>query len=919
MLPKIGAKQSAGDFSMMDFLTLVIGLMAWVALGRTKAMALELKAARARLAKLESILAPQASEGVTEAITQAPPAPQPAPPPIPTAVSGPSTNIPVFEWLAGRGLVWVGAVALGLAGVFLIRYSIDNGLFGPLARVIAGVVLGSALITTGEWLERHSLSQPPCPGGTMPTVTSQTALIGSGVTMLFTACYGAYAVYNLIDPLPAFLMLAIIALASLLMALRHGPIIALIGLIGAFAVPALVGGEIDPAALELFLYLAAVVATCLAVVRHKGWWWLGWVALAAAIGWTLIWLASHQEAADTVVTGGFAFFVLLLCPVGLHLSVSEPGAEATRLSTSPPLIFVGTATAGAMLIFFIGLRLEDYGLAALLWLGAAAVFTQWAALRGPDLIPLPWIVGSTTTLGYLAWLFPLPRDSGWIGVAEGQPTGHLPHALFEPDFMPYTLTGFAIALIFGFGSWLGAQRTAKPWPWSLLSVLAPLLVLIIAYSHTASSAIAPPWAATALILAAIFLSATSSLHRRVDYAPVLAVSLATYAAGVVAAVTLSLVMILHDFWLTVAIALQLPALAWIERRTRVPEMRLIALALVVTVLVRLVLNPGIAGYDIGTTLIFNDLLYGYGVPLLAFRVAQLMFQANRKDATAPQSPPGLLADLLEAGWIAFMVLLVSLELRHWVGGGTLIDHQYQALEQGLQVLWWGGLALVLMRADRNRLSPIISAAWKILAVLAFGHVIILGLLAWNPLLHSFSVGVWPLFNLVTLNYGGPALLAALFTLEARRQQSAAPARSHELGPIQTCGGVAAIVLTWVFVTLTVRHAFQGPILAWIVPSDTEWYAYSALWLAYGGALLALGLRLDSTALRSASLSVILATVLKVFIFDMSTLTGLLRVASFLGLGLALMLIGWIHQTTLKPLRTKTSEPADVNINPSPSE
>lgn len=36
---------------------------------------------------------------------------------------------------------------------------------------------------------------------------------------------------------------------------------------------------------------------------------------------------------------------------------------------------------------------------------------------------------------------------------------------------------------------------------------------------------------------------------------------------------------------------------------------------------------------------------------------------------------------------------------------------------------------------------------------------------------------------------------------------------------------------------------------------------------------------------------------------MSTLAGLLRVASFLGLGLVLMLIGWIHQTSVKKAKS----------------
>jgi uncharacterized membrane protein len=51
-------------------------------------------------------------------------------------------------------------------------------------------------------------------------------------------------------------------------------------------------------------------------------------------------------------------------------------------------------------------------------------------------------------------------------------------------------------------------------------------------------------------------------------------------------------------------------------------------------------------------------------------------------------------------------------------------------------------------------------------------------------------------------------------------------------------------------------------------------------------------------LRYASAVVILGTVLKVFLIDASDLTGLYRVASFLGLGLSLIGIGYLYQRLL---------------------
>ncbi len=912
------------SFSLLDLVSLIAVVMSWLALERTRTLSWELRITRKRLAALETTTKtePQPTEispPEVAALAEPPimvatpahplPSSEPALPEPAAEPAAPAAEWQLGDWLAGRGLVWVGALALGLSGLFMIRYSMENGLFGPLARVISGLLLGGGLIAAGEWLARRSAPEPSAEPGRLPAVTSQVALVGSGVCTLFTAGYGAYALYDLIGVVFAFVLLSSISLASLLMALRHGPLIALIGLVGALAVPALLAGHEDPAAIGFFLYLAAIVTTCLAVVRCRGWWWLGWVALAGALAWSLLWLAEEQGDTNTWVTGGFAFLILLLIPVGLHLA-DTPSAEPLshkRWYTPPPLALTLAAALGALVILFIGVRLENYGTMALLWLGGAGVFSQWTAQRQAKLIALPWMAAAASVLAYAVWLFPLPRDTGWVGVIDGRAAGHLPaQALIEPSFMPYTTTGLLLALLFGLGGWLGVQRTRQPWPWSLLSVLVPVLVLIFAYGHTASSSIAPPWAASALALAAVLVMATSTLHNRLDHDPALAVAVAVYAAGVTASVTLAMVMVLHDFWLTVAISLQLPALAWIERRTRVPEMRVIALALLVTILVRLVLNPGIAGYDIGTAPIFNGLLYGYGLPLVAFRLAQRMFRANRAAESQSEPTASLLTDLLEAGWIALLVLLVSLQLRHLIGGGVITGHRYGALEQGLQVAWWGSLALALMYTDRNGTRRVLGGAWRLLAVVALGHVVLYALLDWNPLWRHVSVGSWTGLNLITLNYGVPALLAACVAHRASRMGA--------IG-VRRYAGVAAIVLAWVFVTLTVRHAFQGPFLDGPAPGDAEWYGYSALWLAYGGALLALGIRLDITVLRSASMAVIIATVLKVFIFDMSTLAGLLRVASFLGLGLALVLIGWIHQTALKTLKPAQRPPPQGAANP----
>jgi uncharacterized membrane protein len=66
----------------------------------------------------------------------------------------------------------------------------------------------------------------------------------------------------------------------------------------------------------------------------------------------------------------------------------------------------------------------------------------------------------------------------------------------------------------------------------------------------------------------------------------------------------------------------------------------------------------------------------------------------------------------------------------------------------------------------------------------------------------------------------------------------------------------------------------------------------------GVALLVAGVRFGSQVLRVASAALISIAVLKVFLFDMSELEGVLRALSFIGLGGVLIGIGLFYQRLL---------------------
>ena len=163
---------------------------------------------------------------VPEAIPEPPPASVPSFIPEPVSQPEPAdagyvaeaqqpASRPDFETLlTTRWGVWLGAAALLLAGVFLIRYAVDQGLLGPATRCVLAGLLGVALLLGAEWLrrreaERQVLADRAAPG-----------LAAGGVAVLFGAAYGAGVLYGLVPPLVGF---ALMAAASLV---GHGDIVA---------------------------------------------------------------------------------------------------------------------------------------------------------------------------------------------------------------------------------------------------------------------------------------------------------------------------------------------------------------------------------------------------------------------------------------------------------------------------------------------------------------------------------------------------------------------------------------------------------------------------------------------------------------------------------------------------------------------
>ena len=793
--------------------------------------------------------------------------------------------------LTSRWLVWLGGVTLALGGVFLVKYSVEQGWLGPLVRVLLGLLFGLALTVGGEALRRRPLQQAIAAIG--PNYIPP-ALTAAGLAIAFVSLYAAFALYGLMNPLTAFVALAVLAAAAIALSLLQGPFIALLGLVGGYLTPALVATD-KPQAWALFGYLLALTTAAMVLVRAKAWWWLGRTILAGASLWALVWLIESDSWQDSLPFGAY-----LVLAAALFLALGRHGeaiqAAERRAGWAGWLERLGSLPWSAALVFavfvFLLVQVADEDPVTLGAVLAMVVLFLVAAWRDAALDGLLVLAVLLALAVVASWN--LPTDFEGIAALyriEGRDYGTLPGPFIPAGFEALAWMSLLFALLLGLGGQAGVLGAARPALWAGVSALGPVAILAIVYWRIAHLGLDLRWSALALALAAINLLWARLAARRVPPAQRDAV-LGLTALGVSAAIALGAVMALEQAWLTVALSLQLPVLGWLHRRFGVAGLRHIALAIAAVVLIRLVFNPYILDYPFGATPGMSWVLYGYGIPAAAFWLAARLF-GRTQDAR--------LAALLEGGCLVFSFMLVSLEIRSLLGG-TARQASDRLLEASLQSIAWLIMAVVVQRLNRREPRPVMAWGWRILVLLAAAQVVGEQLGFQNPLATARPVGGWLLFNVLALAYALPAVFAFFF---ARSFLAEGQRR------LAFVAGVLGLSLLLVYISMEVRHAFHAPVLAGPWPEQAELYAYSLAWLLYSGALLALGIVRQVPVLRYASLAVLLVTVAKVFLLDLSDLTGLWRVASFVGLGLTLVGIGYLYQRFVFPPRRAGASPSAV--------
>ena len=801
-------------------------------------------------------------------------------PPLETGAIAPGRKESFEHTLGTRWAVWAGGAALALGGLLLVRYSIEAGLLGPGIRVTLGAVLALALVAAGEWMRRGEFKIPV---EALPAAHVPSILTAAGTVIAFGTIYAAHAVYEFIGPATAFTLLGITGILTMLGAALHGPWLAGLGLASSLATPLLVSSQTSNP-WPVVLYLAVVAAAAYALARVRHWAWLAGATVTGVFLWGIALLVQDHSTLALGITAAASHTIIQLILASVFVAIATNATVPDEYAEPEPVASAAMAALGMLAV----LVLASHGLASPeLSMSAKTIF---ADLCIAILTATAWLAAPAAVAATVGGVIALAVTLMWPGL-NAAPS----HDLIVPWSasllrLPDNVTGFMSFAIFAtlipaaamaLRLWRGPALHLKAAALYALAATAPaLLVLVIAYLRVTQFDISIPFALAGAALAAAFALASERFHHADLAQPSPAWNLAAgaFAAAAIAALAFALTVSLDRGYLTVALALAALGTAYVATLRDIPLLRYAVTALGLIVLARIVWDPRIMGSDVGSTPIFNWLLIGYGVPAAAFLTSARLLATRKQDYAAA------FADGLG---ILFVGLLAFFEIRHLTNGGNVLHAGFGHVEAGLMTLVALGLSFALARLNYNRTNVIFEAASFVFGA---GSVLlaVLGLaLGANPLFSGEMVGGQVLFSSLLPSYLVPGV-AALYMARAGKG-----IQSHRY--LRVIGAMAVGLIT-LFVTLEVRHAYQGPEISIdLATSDSEQWAHSFAWLVLGVAFLSYGLLRGSLEARIASAVLIVLAALKITVSDLAGIGGLWRALSFLCLGAVLIGIGLVYQ------------------------
>ena len=272
---------------------------------------------------------------------------------------------------------------------------------------------------------------------------------------------------------------------------------------------------------------------------------------------------------------------------------------------------------------------------------------------------------------------------------------------------------------------------------------------------------------------------------------------------------------------------------------------------------------------------------GLGVPTLAGTASVAMLAAAclicgqlERGEHAPLSDAVNAIGLVALAYLPAVMLSGDLIPAAWAGEAMALAAVARSEHRDAGVARYAGLAFLGLAGAHLTLVEAPPTALVIGAPSLAGAVLGLGALVVATAASAFAAprGSWNRFGLAAGTAAATLYLVSVAIITAFQ-------------PVNTVGAIGDLGSTLLNLGVGVRQ--QGQVLL------------SVCWSVIGLGGVIAGLRRDQPAVRNAALGLLILAMAKVFLFDLSMLTSVYRVASFIALGLLLLATAFAYQR-LKP-------------------
>jgi uncharacterized membrane protein len=251
-----------------------------------------------------------------------PPPRPPRPTAAPTPPAPPSEPIDWEQIIGVKLFSRISGAALALAAVFFLRYSVQQGWLNPQIRMGIGLATGIGLLVACEMKAARKYSQ------------TANALDASGIAILFATVYASFALWHLLPSLVAFALLILVTGVAVLLSIRRQSMfIAVLGLLGGFATPAMLSsGQDNP--IGLFSYLLLLNVGLAWVAYRQRWPALTALSVALTTIYQWGWVMKFLNADKLPLAVGIFLVFPMVSLIAFGLSRSRIAAEAKEADAS---------------------------------------------------------------------------------------------------------------------------------------------------------------------------------------------------------------------------------------------------------------------------------------------------------------------------------------------------------------------------------------------------------------------------------------------------------------------------------------------------------------------------------------------------------------------------------------------------------